>query len=30
MKNYKTPLHQLGAKWVHLLTLTSCALDPKA
>ncbi|PNH18737.1 hypothetical protein B7R76_04050 [Mageeibacillus indolicus] len=24
------PLHQLGAKWVHLLTLTFCALDPRA
>ena len=24
------PLHSLGAKWVHFLTLTSCALDPRA
>jgi len=30
MKNYKTPLHKVGAKWVHFLTLTSCALDPRA
>lgn len=25
-----SPLHSLGAKWVHFLTLTSCALDPRA
>ena len=25
-----SPLHKVGAKWVHFLTLTSCALDPKA
>nr|DAJ57511.1 MAG TPA: hypothetical protein [Caudoviricetes sp.]DAX40014.1 MAG TPA: hypothetical protein [Caudoviricetes sp.] len=24
------PLHRVGAKWGHFLTLTSCALDPRA
>ena len=24
------PLHRVGAKWVHFLTLTSCALNPRA